>query len=131
MNGLLLDTHIWFWYLVGSSKLPPRIKSSLDSSPDPFWLSPISVWELSMLARRGRIEMKSYCRSWVTMAFSKLPVKEAPINVEVSLKSQEIQFDHKDPADHFLAATALVYDLMLVTVDRRLIGLKWLQTFSG
>ena len=44
-------------------------------------------------------------------------MKEAPLTHEVAMKSRSIQLPHKDPADRFIAATAFVYGLTLVTAD--------------
>jgi PIN domain nuclease of toxin-antitoxin system len=48
----------------------------------------------------------------------------------VAVTSREIELPHQDPADHFLAATALVYDLELLTVDTHLADAEWLPTRS-
>ncbi len=127
----LLDTHIWFWYLVGSDRLPDGLRQELDGASPACWLSPISVWELGMLAARGRICLRLNLRLWVQQAYEQFPIKEAPMNQEVALTSQEITLPHKDPADHFLAATTLVYELTLMTVDRRLTQADWLPTQSA
>jgi len=55
--------------------------------------------------------------------FKKLPFREAVINQEVAIQSRKINLPHQDPADRFLAATAIVYDT-LVTADTRLIDAK-------
>jgi len=56
--------------------------------------------------------------------FKKLPFREAVINQEVAIQSRKINLPHQDPADRFLAATAIVYDLTLVTADTLLIDAK-------
>jgi PIN domain nuclease of toxin-antitoxin system len=61
MTAFLLDTHIWFWYLIGSARLPAGLRYALDHARDHCWLSPISVWELGMLAARGRIRLDTPC----------------------------------------------------------------------
>lgn len=48
-------------------------------------------------------------------------MREAELNHAVALRSRQVLLPHDDPADRFLAATASVYDLTLVTADRRLI----------
>ena len=58
MSRYLLDTHIWFWYLTGSQRLPERLRHLIDVERDACFLSPISVWELGMLAARGRIRIQ-------------------------------------------------------------------------
>lgn len=60
-----------------------------------------------------------------------LPVREAPINFEIARRVHALDLPQGDPADHFLAATALVYDLTLVTLDRRLVEAPWLPTLTS
>ena len=117
MTEFLLDTHIWFWHLIGSSRLPTGLKDLLDTSALACWLSPISVWEIGMLSARGRVSLQSDLRHWVTQARERCPIKDAPLNLEVALASRELMLPHRDPADHFLAATAWVYNLTLLTID--------------
>ena len=63
-------------------------------------------------------------QTWVAEALSKTPVQEATLNFEVAVRSREILPSHRDPADRFLVATALVYDLTLVTADELLLKAK-------
>jgi PIN domain nuclease of toxin-antitoxin system len=43
-------------------------------------------------------------------------------NHEVAIQSRRVDLPHRDPADRLLAATAIVYDLTLVTADDRFLG---------
>ena len=127
-KDLLLDTHTWFWYLTGSPRLPGLHRQLLDRAPESRWLSPICVWEMTMLVERGRIRIQGEPRDWVTRAFRSVPLRQATLNHEVALLSREVDLPHRDPADRFIAATALVYDLVLLTVDARLAEAPWLPT---
>ena len=49
----LLDTHIWFWYLTGSERLPVGLRTAIGSASGELWISPISFWELGVLEQRG------------------------------------------------------------------------------
>jgi PIN domain nuclease of toxin-antitoxin system len=60
---LLLDTHIWSWYLTGSRRLPGRIKEILDRPDELPWLSPVSIWETAILAAKKRIEITTDFRT--------------------------------------------------------------------
>lgn len=84
-----------------------------------------------MLAARGRIQISGEPRQWVSQARERFPINEAPLTIEVALASREIVLPHRDPADHFLAATALIYRLTLITVDQHLVQAKWLSTRSA
>ncbi|MDH3603307.1 MAG: type II toxin-antitoxin system VapC family toxin [Candidatus Tectomicrobia bacterium] len=130
MTEFLLDTHIWFWYLIGSDRLPTGLRDLLDMPQQVSWLSPISVWEVGMLAARGRIRLHAELRQWVVQARQQLPLQDALLNPEVALTSREITLPHRDPADHFIAATTIVYDLTLLTVDQHLTQVEWLPTRS-
>jgi PIN domain nuclease of toxin-antitoxin system len=126
--SFLLDTHIWLWHTLGSDKLPRGLRETIERSPEVCWLSPISVWEAALLAKNRRLDLLLDFRPWLSVAFQRFPLKEAPFNFEVALRSQELSLPHRDPADHLLAATALVHGLTLLTVDRRLTSLDWLPT---
>ncbi len=126
----LLDTHVWFWYLTGSPRLPPGLRQAIDEALGELWLSPISVWELGMLDARGRVRLSPSFRSWVEEALQRLPMEEASLTHEVALLSREIRLPHRDPADRLLAATARVFELALLTVDERLRGAPGLRTRS-
>jgi PIN domain nuclease of toxin-antitoxin system len=121
---LLLDTHIWLWSLSDPAKLGRRVKSALTKAENELWVSPISVWELLVLAERGRIKLDDEPRRWVGEAINRTPAAEAVLTFEVAIRSREIVGAHADPADRFLVATALVYDLTLVTADDALIDAK-------
>ena len=127
----LLDTHIWFWYLTGSERLPKSLVGAIDAASGEVWLSPVSVWELGLLVDRGRIRLAGGPRGWTEEAQRRFPVRDATLNREVAVVSLEINFPHRDPADRFLAASALVYGLTLVTIDDRLTKATWLPTRSG
>jgi PIN domain nuclease of toxin-antitoxin system len=87
-------------------------------------VSPISVWELLVLGERGRIKLDDEPRRWVAETISRTPAQEAVLTFEVAIRSREIMGTHADPADRFLVATALVYDLTLVTADDALANAK-------
>ncbi len=73
-----------------------------------------------LIAGGNQVERTYVCTS-PKLAHEQFPVKAAPLNDEVALTSYEIMLSHRDPADHFLAATALVYDLTLMRVDAHLV----------
>ncbi len=117
---LLLDTHIWLWSLLDPSRLGRRTAAALDDPNNELWLSPISIWETLMLAQRGRVVLEPEPERWVRANLERLPFREAPLNAEVAMASRALRIASDDPADRFIAATARVYDLTLVTADARL-----------
>ena len=127
----LLDTHIWIWYVLGSKDLPHSLSEALDDAIGRCWLAPISLWEAWLLNRKGRLRVRGSFEEWVEEALESVPMREAGFNFEVAKTVPTLSLPHSDPADHFIAATALVYDLTLVTVDRKLVDAEWLSTLTG
>jgi PIN domain nuclease of toxin-antitoxin system len=117
---LLLDTHIWIWSLLEPSKITPRIAKALENPANEKWLSPISVWEFRVLVEKGRVKLNMGFEEWIAQALTEFSPREAPLTTEVVLATSKIPIPHRDPADAFLAATAKVFQLTLVTADTRL-----------
>ena len=127
---LLLDTHIWIWYLTGSSDLTPAIRELIEADGNELFLSPISVWETLILAGRGRLDLSPNPETWTRDALKRFPTIEASLNTEIAIQSRSIDLPHADPADRFLAATARVYEAVLVTRDRRLLESESVDTLD-
>lgn len=118
---LLLDTHIWIWALVEPERLTERVRTALQSPANELWLSPISVWEALILAERGRLTVAGDPRNWVRQMVEAIPRREAPLTHDIAIMSRQLSMANQDPADRFLAATARVLDLTLVTADERML----------
>lgn len=126
---LLLDTHIWLWSLHEPGKLGKRVLHELNESQNEIWLSPISTWEALTLNAKGRIQLPADLAEWVRRATS--PLREAPLTHEIALLARQLVLPHNDTADHFLAATAQLLKLTLVTADRNLLGLGNISTLAN
>jgi len=118
---LLLDTHILLWSLLEPARLATNVSAELENPSNELWLSPISTWEIMILAKKGRIVLDARPELWLRDVFKTISFKEAPLNHEVAIQSRIVDLAQEDPADQFLVATAIVYDLTLVTADRRII----------
>ncbi len=117
---LLLDTHIWVWSQLEPERLSGKVASALGSAENELWLSPISVWELVLLVAKERLAVDHSLDAWIEKAMEEMPTREAPLTHQIVLASRTVDLPHRDPADRFLAATAKVMDLTLVTADAQL-----------
>ncbi len=120
----LLDTHAWLWFVTGDPKLPPSVRDKLDADDAVRWVSPITAWELAMLAERGRLALPSAVTDYLAAKLSDGVFREAPLTWAIATESRRVRLPHGDPADRFLAATARVNGLTLVTADANLRSLK-------
>jgi PIN domain nuclease of toxin-antitoxin system len=130
---LLLDTHIWLWSHAEPERLTRRVATALADARNELWLSPISIWEFLLLAERGRVRVRDGTapRDWVDLALTRAPMHDAPLSREVAIRSRAVRVGHDDPADRFLAATADVYELTLVTADEHLLRGKGFRTLAN
>ena len=128
---LLLDTHIWIWVLNRPEKLTRQVRRELQNPKNELYLSPVSVWEAHHLVLRGKLRLKQSFPEWIEAVFEQTPLREAAFNFAVAVEASRIQLPQPDLGDLFLAATALVFDLTLVTADTQLIGCSWLKTLAN
>ena len=127
----LLDTHIWLWASFEPHKLTSEVHNLLNNTGADVFLSPISLWELSVLIEKKRFVLKQDFAAWTQQSALDLKLQEIPINWQVAYELRFILPNHKDPADRFLAATAVAYDLTFVTADQKLIGVPGLKVLAN
>jgi PIN domain nuclease of toxin-antitoxin system len=126
---LLLDTHIWIWTLQGSDRLGKRAAQEIKNPENERWLSPVSTWEALTLHAKNRIHLPEDISAWVARATARF--HEAPLTHEIALAARRLPWEHNDPTDRFLAATAQVLNLTLVTADLNLLGLGEISTLAN
>jgi len=119
---LLLDTHIWLWIHREAWKLTSEIHLALANPENELWLSPVSIWELTILLEKKKITLSEEMHRWVEKSKEELSLREAPFTWEVAHELRFTLLDHRDPGDRFLVATAKTYNLTLVTADAKLLG---------
>ena len=112
---LLLDTHIWVWSVADVSRLADPVRRALEDPSNELWICSISIWEVLILSERGRLMLEPDARSWVRDALADPPLREAPVTIDVAAASRAVRL--QDPADRFIAASAMVFGLTLVTAD--------------
>jgi PIN domain nuclease of toxin-antitoxin system len=127
---LLLDTHIWIWYLSGNPRLSATLQIAISEDTNELWLSPISIWEALLLAEKGRIVLEPNPTQWVQNSLQAIETKEAPLSNDIAILSRQLDLVHQDPADRFIAATAVHYGLTLATVDKNLVKATCVETLS-
>jgi len=126
MSELLLDTHIWVWYAEGiEDRLAPASVKLLDEARRTAGLlvSAISVWELGVHVRKGKIQLSAPLRDWVDRALDAQGIRFVPLDAATAVESTQLPGEpHGDPADRFLIATARMLRASLATRDDSIIA---------
>jgi len=117
---ILLDTHVWIWWLLGQGPLTDQERETLDEHAKnaEIAISAASIWEAEMLQRSGRISLEPDFKTWVKLATKKSICKVIPIDTDVILTQDSLPFNFpNDPADRLIVATALYKEYPLATKD--------------
>lgn len=130
--NLLLDTHVWLWGLLEPERLGRAARDALEDSAAVVHLSPISVWEALVLVRRGRLTPGIDAGEWIRDALEASRTTMLPLTHPIAIRSEAIPgLTSADPADRFLAATALEHGMPLMTADAALLALETLPTIPA
>jgi len=117
---VILDTHIWVWWLLPGSPLPDRERVALDriATDNGILLPAICLWEAQMLYRKKRIELPVPFPTWLRRATAADMLKVLPLNADTVVAVDDLPASFRgDPADRMIVATARVHDLLLATHD--------------
>ncbi len=118
---ILLDTHVWLWWLLSEGELADDERETLDTAAKngEIAISAASIWEAERLARKGIIELKPTFTAWIEMATKPEVCKVIPIDKEVILAQSELPANFPDdPADRLIVSTALYHHFALATKDQ-------------
>ena len=114
---LLLDTHIFLWYISGDKKLAESTKDAISNSANDVYLSVVSLWEAVIKYRLGKLPLPQAPETYLPEQrkrhrISSLSLDEASVKPLALLPSL-----HRDPFDRMLICQANNHNLTLVTVD--------------
>ncbi|HEB11176.1 MAG TPA: type II toxin-antitoxin system VapC family toxin [Spirochaetales bacterium] len=125
---IVLDTHTALWWTQQPELLGSGAKEAIRKA-DRILIPAIVFWETALLVRKKRFALKHgrLIAEWAA-AFLSIPrVREVPLTHQLAIQADGLEM-HPDPADRFIAATALKYKAPLVTKDNLLQTLTWLNT---
>ena len=122
-TGLLLDTHVWIWLMLGE-KLTMKTQALIEEYAESgcLFLSCISLWEVSMLASKNKIHLDRPCSEWIDAALDDPIINLITLTPAISVESAYLPGEfHGDPADRIIVATARVELLTLLTRDEKIL----------
>jgi PIN domain nuclease of toxin-antitoxin system len=127
---ILLDTHIWVWWVDNSQHLTDRPRHILqDNVNSGLGISVISCWEVAKLVEYERLELSCPLEEWMEQAVAYPGMQLLELTPQIAIESTKLPGSfHRDPADQIIVATARVYDISLLTADSRILQYPHVRT---
>jgi len=121
---ILLDTHAALWFTMDDTSLGKRSLRMADQalSERELAVSAISFWEIALLVAKRRLRLIDSAIATRHLILNS-GIIELALTGEIAILAAELQAIHSDPADRFIAATAIAHKATLMTADERL--LRW------
>ncbi len=129
---ILLDTHIWIWWLDDNQQLKQRQKEIIDANKDKgLSLSVISCWELAKLVEYGRLKLACSIDEWMEKALSHVEIQLIELTPKIAIESTKLPGNfHRDPADQIIVATSRLYHIPLLTMDKLILDYQHVITLT-
>ena len=128
----ICDTHILLFWAHEPERLTAPARQALDLglSRGDLAIADISIWELALLHERGRLLLPEDVAPshYLSQLLTALRLQVLPITAEIAVLSRGPLFQHGDPADRLIGATALHHRASLITADEKLRALAGLKT---
>ena len=114
----LLDTHVFLWMAAEPERLSLTVREIVEQDTNNLFLSAASAWEVSLLWKIGRIELREEPSTFVHIAIHSLGITPLAIGFDTAMTAATLPFIHRDPFDRILVAEAIKNGLTLLSKDQ-------------
>jgi len=114
---LLLDTHIFLWYISADGRLPSDFQQAIRDPNNEVYLSVASLWEIIVKYQLGKLPLPQSPESYLSAQRQKHLISSLPLDEQSVMKLTSLPTIHRDPFDRMLICQAMANDLTIVTVD--------------
>ena len=124
-DPFVLDTHVWVDIAFGRGRFAPRTLRKLETAAAAGMLhvAAITCWEIATLARAGKLRVRGPTLGWLEQALKLTQTIVASFDPAMAVDAVELpSWDHADPADRIIVATARHLGAALVTRDAEILG---------
>jgi PIN domain nuclease of toxin-antitoxin system len=114
---IVLDTHIWIWFVTQEFELFPSQWRDVIETAEQVGISPVSCYEVALAHQRGRLELPCSVARWLQDALEPTGITLFPLTAEIACQAVNLSPVHKDPFDRLIIATALAHKAKLASID--------------
>jgi PIN domain nuclease of toxin-antitoxin system len=128
---ILLDTHVWLWWLHTPEKLSDRSRTllTIGENQNALMVSVISVWEIAVKHSTGKLSLPLSINEWFALAKTRPGITIEPLDPLDAIASTQLPGDfHKDPADRIIVAITYRRNIELMTCDQKILNYPHIKT---
>jgi PIN domain nuclease of toxin-antitoxin system len=116
---ILLDTHVFLWYVMGDQRLSQQAKAMIDAKLDLCFIS-VSLWEIAIKMNIGKLQLNCTFDD-LLLRLSHIQAEILPIQIEDTQAYLNLPLfqNHRDPFDRMLVAQTLARSMDLVSGDTK------------
>ena len=118
---MILDTHIFLWWLFDDARLPAKIREYIQDIDNLVYISAVTAWEISTKYRLGKLPEASSVAENVPHWVSKAGFQALNVTLEHAQLAGSWNIEHRDPFDRMLAAQSKLEQIPLATTDKALL----------
>lgn len=121
---IILDTHVLIWAVQDNPRLGRQAAAIIEKSAaeTTILIPAICAWEVAGVEKRGKVVFPGGCLSWFRRILDAPAFTLAALELEIAMASVTMEWSHKDPADRIITATALYWNMPLVTADETILA---------
>ena len=114
---ILLDTHIFLWFISGDPQLSINTRDIIRDSDNEVYLSVVSVWESIIKYQLGKLPLPESPEIYLPKQRNLHQITSLPIDETSVSQLIHLQLLHRDPFDRMLICQALQHGLTIATID--------------
>ncbi len=115
---LLLDTHIFLWYITGDSNLSSTVLGLIRDPANDVYLSSISIWEIIVKYQLGKLPLPTSPEIFIPMQRQRHHIKSLSLDEGSVANLISLPSLHKDPFDRMLICQAIQHKLSFISTDK-------------
>jgi PIN domain nuclease of toxin-antitoxin system len=115
---MVLDTCALLWWTLEPARLSDVAAALCADIPrSGAMISSISLWEVGIKVKHGKLDIGMDWRRYFDLVTEIANLTIVPVTERIWRENLELEWDHADPADRSIVATARLYDDALLTAD--------------
>jgi PIN domain nuclease of toxin-antitoxin system len=115
--NLLLDTHAFLWFIIGSPQLSGTARALIEDVTNEKFLSLCSLWEMAIKVSLGKLALAVPFNLLIPNQLIINGIKPLYIGIEHTTVIASLPFHHRDPFDRLLIAQAMTEKMPIISID--------------